>query len=299
MAEDNEASVANRQMLVISKPRRTMWVSMIGTITQTPEGKSFEGVRRYPELDNPVWFASEDDLDVIFEKDKKSNQSRVTIGKSPIFTDYEVSIDIDKFFGKHAAILGNTGSGKSCTVTAVMRAVLDRGMPNAHFIIFDTNNEYEQAFTKDDGSRLYDRSVLRNDGDHPSGLWVPHWFMNSLDYHAFFRPGEGAQAPLLFTAISVARATGQVKASQLHLFSTIHAQPDRHCPQKSADRQSSLLGTEEHAGTPGQSAAEARGQHEGHVRSSWDDRELERLRRRFRGNGRSLPRRRPHRRTRQ
>jgi ABC-type dipeptide/oligopeptide/nickel transport system ATPase component len=222
MAEEAEASMQHRQMLVIARPRRTMWVSMIGTLTQTAGGKRFEyGVKRYPELDNPVWFASEEDLDVIFDKARQDDPRHITIGKSPIFTDYDVSIDIDQFFGKHAAILGNTGSGKSCTVTAVIRAVLERGMPNAHFIIFDTNNEYEHAFTGSDGAPLYNRLVLRNNGDQPTGLWVPHWFMNSVDYNAFFRPGEGAQAPLLFTAISIARATGQMKASQLHVFSTI------------------------------------------------------------------------------
>ena len=152
MAEDAEASLQNRQMLVIARPRRTMWISMIGTITQTETKKRFEyGVKRYPELDNPVWFASEEDLDIIFGKATRGDAGHVSIGKSPIFTDYDVSVDIDQFFSKHAAILGNTGSGKSCTVTAVLRAVLDRGMPNAHFIIFDTNNEYERAFTTDDG----------------------------------------------------------------------------------------------------------------------------------------------------
>ncbi len=222
MAEEAEANMQHRQMLVIARPRRTMWVSMIGTLTQTHKGKKFEyGVKRYPELDNPVWFASEEDLDIIFDKASKDDPRHVAIGKSPIFTDYDVSIDVDQFFGKHAAILGNTGSGKSCTVTAVIRAVLDRGMPNAHFIIFDTNNEYERAFTRTDGTPLYDRLVIRNDGDRPSGLWIPHWFMNSLDYGAFFRPGEGAQAPLLFTAISAARAAGEAGAAQLHIFSTI------------------------------------------------------------------------------
>jgi uncharacterized protein DUF87 len=222
MAEEPEATMQHRQMLVIARPRRTMWVSMIGTIAQTGSAKQFEyGVRRYPELDNPVWFASEEDLDIIFDKKSTHDVHHVTIGKSPLFTDYEVAIDIDRFFAKHAAILGNTGARKSCTVTALIRAVLDRGMPNAHFIIFDTNNEYERAFTNEDGSPLYQRLILRNRGDRPTGFWVPHWFMNSLDYHAFFRPGEGAQAPLLFTAIGVARAAGQGKASQLYVFSSI------------------------------------------------------------------------------
>jgi ABC-type dipeptide/oligopeptide/nickel transport system ATPase component len=228
MAEEPEASMRNRQMLVIAKPRRTMWVSMIGTITQTTKGKAFEyGVRRYPELDNPVWFANDEDLDIIFDTAQHDDPRHITIGTSPIFTDYKVTIDIDRFFGKHAAILGNTGSGKSCTVTALIRAVLDRGMPNAHFIIFDTNNEYERAFTAQDKDHpeqkqpLYNRLVLRNDGDTPTGLHVPHWFMDGSDYLAFFRPGEAAQAPLLFRAIGVARSQSQQKSALLHLLATI------------------------------------------------------------------------------
>lgn len=220
MAEEPQAAT-QRQVLVIAKPRRTMWVSMIGTITQAADRTMFEyGVRRYPELDNPVWFASRDDLDVIFQKNEHAT-SRITIGTSPIFTEYDVTIDADKFFGKHAAILGNTGAGKSCTVTRVIRAVLDRDMPNAHFIIFDTNNEYQRAFEHDDQTRMYNTLVLRNNGDEPTGFFVPHWFMNSLDYHAFFRPSEGAQAPLLHNALRAARSRSQAPAARLHLLTTI------------------------------------------------------------------------------
>lgn len=223
MAEEPEATLQNRQMLVIPRSRRTMWISMIGTITQGLSGKCFTyGIERYPELDNPVWCADKEDLDVIFGKGADPGAGKpgpVPIGTSPLFSDYEVTIDIDRFFGKHAAVLGNTGSGKSCTVTAIVKSVIDHpqgnGMTHAHFIIFDTNNEYETAFTLPpavEGAparRMYNRLVLRNVGDHPTGLWVPHWFMNSSDYLAFFRPGEGAQGPLLFRAIASARAESQ------------------------------------------------------------------------------------------
>ena len=55
---------------------------MVGTITQTiNEQKHFEyGVRRYPELDNPVWFSSDEDLDVIFDKAAKPNNGAVWLG---------------------------------------------------------------------------------------------------------------------------------------------------------------------------------------------------------------------------
>ena len=87
-------------------------------------------------------------------------------------------------------------------------------------MIFDTNNEYERAFTSADSASLYNRLVIRNEGDRPSGLWIPHWFMDRIPRRDW--PGEGAQAPLLFTAISVARAAADVGASQLHIFSTIN-----------------------------------------------------------------------------
>ena len=49
MAEEAEATMQHRQMLVIAKPRRTIWVSMIGSITQASDGIKFEyGVKRIP-----------------------------------------------------------------------------------------------------------------------------------------------------------------------------------------------------------------------------------------------------------
>ncbi len=240
MSEAPEAKSQNRQMLVLPNSRRTMWVSMVGTITQDSKtgNKRFDfGIRRYPELDNPVWFASEEDLDVIFEKkcidleDPERPKRLISIGKSPLFSDYDVQIDMDRFFGKHAAILGNTGSGKSCTVTAIINAVMQtpkgNGMPHAHFIIFDTNAEYEAAFTKatSDGNGaanfLYNRLVIKNEGNTPRGFWVPHWFMNGLDYQTFFRPGEGAQGPLLQRAIGVARANEQRKTFRMQILQII------------------------------------------------------------------------------
>lgn len=213
-----------------------MWVTMLGTISQQPgeQKKRFDyGIRRYPELANAVWFASEEDLDIVFEcdcADIERNKRMIAIGRSPLFTGYDVRIDMDAFYGKHAAVLGNTGSGKSCTVTALIKATISaphwNGMPHAHFIVFDANCEYKDAFTEykangDVDRVLCDRVFIGNDGDIPTGLFVPHWFMNGRDITAFFRPGEGAQGPILNRAIAVARVLEQAKATGLELIDTI------------------------------------------------------------------------------
>ena len=61
-----------------------------------------------------------------------------------------MKIRIDEFFGGHAAVLGNTGSGKSCTVASIMQELFDK--PDEHhargatFVVLDVNGEYHQAF---------------------------------------------------------------------------------------------------------------------------------------------------------
>lgn len=147
----------------------------------------------------------------------------IAIGTSPIFSNYDIKIDMNNFFGKHAAILGNTGSGKSCTVKAIIDAVFkNNGMPNAHFIIFDTNNEYEKAFTKyDENSKIkeiyFNRFVIRNEEENPNGFFIPHWFMNGRDFEVLFTPAQQTQAPILANSISRARGA-EVSHSQSSLF---------------------------------------------------------------------------------
>lgn len=63
-----------------------------------------------------------------------------------------VPVDGDKFFNKHIAIVGSTGSGKSHAVAKIIQNVLDskegnyRGLNNSHIIIFDIHSEYKSAF---------------------------------------------------------------------------------------------------------------------------------------------------------
>lgn len=229
MREESQTEFTSQKMLVLPTANRTMWVSMVGTISQKENEKEFNfGISRYPELDNPVWLVTEEELDYIFEEkvtDKDKERRLISIGTSPIFSNYEVNIDMDKFFGKHAAILGNTGSGKSCTVKAIIEAVLKKqnnnGMPNASFIIFDTNNEYESAFSETNEHEntigLHDRLVIRNNTDEPDGFFIPHWLMNGRDFEALFTPAQQTQSPVLANAISRARGA-EVSLFQSFLF---------------------------------------------------------------------------------
>lgn len=230
MKEESHAEYSTQKMLILPATSRTMWVTMLGTLIQKDGKKEFNfGITRYPELDNSVWLVTEDELDYIFEKRGAAPEraaNLISIGTSPIFSNYDIKIDMNRFFGKHAAILGNTGSGKSCTVKAIIEAVMNKengeNMKNAHFIIFDTNNEYEKAFTRYDEQEnitetIYNRLVIRNTSDKPEGFFIPHWLMNGRDYEALFTPAPQIQAPILANAISRARGR-ENSAFQVFLF---------------------------------------------------------------------------------
>ena len=189
---------------------------MIGTIENS--GKYIQGVYNYPILDNPVWYVTRHDLDNIFDQKAPKDKSEINfdedyylpIGTSPSFSDYKIKINPDKFFGKHAAILGNTGSGKSCTFAAIIQSLFDfeynkKKLKNAHIIIFDTNGEYKTAFQGTKENPYKNLSEVNPFYIDKNGMKVPFWFMNFADFDFLFEPTAGTQAPVFKRALGLAK----------------------------------------------------------------------------------------------
>lgn len=212
----------NKEAIFLTKSARYLVATMIGTIENS--GKYIQGVYNYPILDNPVWYVTSQDLDNIFDQKNKEGSEEINfdddyylpIGTSPSFSDYKIKINPDKFFGKHAAILGNTGSGKSCTFASIIQSMFDfdyngKKLKNAHIIIFDTNGEYKQAFqgTKENPSKNLELvNPFHVDKD---GMKVPFWFMNFADFDYLFEPTSGTQAPVFKRAIGLAKNQAEIR----------------------------------------------------------------------------------------
>ncbi|MBW1744861.1 MAG: DUF87 domain-containing protein [Deltaproteobacteria bacterium] len=214
---DETELTKDKEAIFLTESARYLVATMIGTI----EGnrKYIQGVYNYPVLDNPVWYVTKQDLDHIFDQKEKTKidfekDYYLPIGTSPSFTDYKIKINPDKFFGKHAAILGNTGSGKSCTLTSIMHSLFEysyngKNLKNAHIIIFDTNGEYKQAFfgNKDkDISKFKDKELVNPFYINKNGMKVPYWFMNFDDFDYLFEPSALTQAPILKTALGYSKS---------------------------------------------------------------------------------------------
>jgi hypothetical protein len=131
-----------------------------------------------------------------------------------------IMADPDKLFGRHLAVLGNTGSGKSCTVAGLIResivaaddAINDAAKsPNMRFIVLDPNGEYSRAFRDMPG-----RVRLFKPGDDQNPFVLPAWMWNSQEWAAISQAQPGAQRPLLVQALRNLRA-GRALREPLHV----------------------------------------------------------------------------------
>lgn len=182
------------------------------TIVGRFEGDIFKsGLTGYPPLHAPVQVATPNEVKNIF---LPKGRSSLRIGTSAVAAEQAVHLDANLLLGHHCAVVGSTGSGKSCTVTAVIDGLLDHGIPNGHIVVFDINGEYSQAFGPNTPRGKKTRPLVL--GPKPgisSGLFLPHWFMNNEEHLNLLRASEGVQAPVLQRAIADARLAGSTKGT--------------------------------------------------------------------------------------
>lgn len=163
------------------------------------------GVESYPTVGDAVLLPTQTQLRAIVES---GDNRRVLIGSSPLADSAKVMIDPDRLFGRHLAVLGNTGSGKSCSVAGLIRWSMEEARkarcgedPNARFIILDPNGEYANTFRDMSKVRVY--AVEPREGVEQ--LQVPLWFWNSAEWSAFTQASAKTQRPTLVQALRSVR----------------------------------------------------------------------------------------------
>lgn len=166
------------------------------------------GVTSFPSVGDSVLLPTDEQLKAIIQAADEKDR-RVCIGLSPLAGSAEITVDPDKLFGRHFAVLGNTGSGKSCSVAGLIRwslksAQVRNKVPNARFIVLDPNGEYSQTFS-DFIVRIFRVSLERDE----ESLKVPAWMWNSHEWSSFAHAAPGVQRPLLLQALRDMRA-GQI-----------------------------------------------------------------------------------------
>ncbi|MDD4972088.1 MAG: ATP-binding protein [Paludibacter sp.] len=190
-------------------PLRKMSITLLGVLKKK-QNNTFEierGVYSFPSVGDNVILPTNNQLLSIVE----NSDGKIEIGKAPVAGNASIKVNPDKLFGRHLAVLGNTGSGKSCSVAGLIRWSLeeaekhkkdDKKNLNSRFIILDPNGEYFDSFN-DFGEKKIKKFRIKLD-DTETGfeqLKVPAWMWNSQEWINFSQAAPGAQRPLLLQSL--------------------------------------------------------------------------------------------------
>jgi len=202
-------------------PLRKMSLNPLGTLRKTIDDMGEEtyrfrrGADAFPSVGDSVLIPTQHQLLSIVES---GENRRVKIGTSPLAGNADVCVDPDRLFGRHLAVLGNTGSGKSCSVAGLIRWSLEAAInkreenPNARFIVLDPNGEYGRAFGEESG-KLKPRRFGVIPRKDVKQLQLPLWFWNSAEWSSFARASDRTQRPTLIHALRMVR-DGQTEPSE-------------------------------------------------------------------------------------
>lgn len=195
---------------------RQVYIGLIGEIVTN---KFRFGVSKMPLIFSEVNIISEQNLRTMLEvtndeievSEGNTRATLLPIGKSVIFSDYEVIVNIDRFFGFHFAVFGNTGAGKSNTIASIIQEIYKKknyAAKGSKFVFIDSNGEYEQAFAElhDKNSEISIKAfVATEDGTANNRLEIPVWALSADDWSILLHATERTQVPILKRAIDLAR----------------------------------------------------------------------------------------------
>ena len=134
-------------------------------------------INTYPEINSEVFLAEGEALSIIMnsldDTDSPATE-KLMIGKYASNRDVQAILDGNKFFQRHACIVGSTGSGKSYTVANILEKT--EKLPYANIIVYDLHGEYTQL--------SYAEQIKIS--DEKGGLHLPLWFFNYEEIHSLF-----------------------------------------------------------------------------------------------------------------
>ncbi|WP_375427562.1 ATP-binding protein [uncultured Sphingomonas sp.] len=156
------------------------------------------GVTRYPTPGCEVHPISTADLQQIYAADDRAN---IEIGSVYPTKDIRAALYVDAMLGKHFALVGSTGTGKSTSAALILHRICDLA-PQGHIVMIDPHGEYSAAFRTN--GALYDVNNLQ----------MPYWLMNFEEHCEVFLTTSGSErqvdADILAKCLLMARAKNRI-----------------------------------------------------------------------------------------
>lgn len=161
------------------------------------------GLVRKPNLSGGCRVIYKSELELILGSQDLDDMSSFYIGKSLVYDGFNVTSKFNNFFSNHFAVIGNTGSGKSCTVARLLQNIFYRSSSSlpigAHIALFDVYGEYNKAFSKLNnidgmGFNNYSTKLDSTEGDIVN---IPAYFLSVDDLALLLDVTSANQLPII------------------------------------------------------------------------------------------------------
>ncbi|MDD4706518.1 MAG: DUF87 domain-containing protein [Bacilli bacterium] len=191
---------------IISIKETDIEILLVGEIKNN---EFYSGVLKKPNFSTIPRLVYKSEVELFLGSQDIANKNNLYIGSSNIYEGFNVSTNLNSFFSNHFAIIGNTGSGKSCGVARIMQNIFyhnDENMPvNAHFILFDVYGEYNSALAvlnnlSGIGYKSYSTKLDFTEGDI---LNIPAYFLEVDDLALLLNATTPSQLPIIEKAVKL------------------------------------------------------------------------------------------------
>lgn len=207
----------NRRIIgeIIDIKEGNAYINLLGEIIRD---KFVFGVIRKPSFSSIIKLVSKERIPMILSIEDFQENKDLYLGKSPIYENVDISVDVNDFFSNHFAIFGSTGSGKSCSVSRILQNLFEKKSSIAYrasVFIFDAYGEYHDAF-----SRLHDQIPEINFKTYTTNLHfsetevlkLPLWLLGVDDIALLLGAEKHGQLPIIEKALKLVTIFGREEA---------------------------------------------------------------------------------------
>lgn len=170
------------------------------------QNKFESGITHKPEIDCKIRIVNREEVVTLLGSQQVDSKNNIYIGKSLIYDGFNITANINQLFSNHFAILGNTGSGKSCSVARLFQNLFYRNVyvpVNAKIVLFDVYGEYHSAFEKINHTKDCRYKYLTTNINAPaeSIINIPLAFLDVDDIALLLNVDNAGQIPIIEKAL--------------------------------------------------------------------------------------------------
>ena len=200
----------------------------VGVVGEVKSGIFVPGISSKPSFMSVPRMIRKEELALILGPEDIDNSEYLYLGKSSIYNGYRINVNVNSFFSNHFAILGNTGSGKSCTFARIIQNVFttSKYLPiNASVFVFDAYGEYANAFRflNDFNRQLNYKAYTTNLQSQSELLRIPLWLLDVDDVALLLGADNPSQLPIIEKALKLVPILKATNAESVNLKNDIIA----------------------------------------------------------------------------